>query len=79
MEIGHNEEANYGDNDTGEFNFLIRRNARSEIVGDFLIVDGNSGSSNKDDQAGDEPSKTKTPIHGFIIHHFVMNEKCLCL
>ena len=43
VEIGHDKETDDSSDDAGKFNFFIGRNAVCDIVGDFLIKDGNGG------------------------------------
>ena len=45
MKIGHDKEANTCDDDAGKLNFVIGVNAASEVVSDFLIKYGDSGTS----------------------------------
>ena len=63
MEVGHNEETDDGDNDADEFNFLVRGRATGEIVGDFLIEDGDGGAGGQNEDASQEPTEAKIPIH----------------
>ena len=63
MEVGHDEETNDGDDDADELYFFIRRGATGEIVGDFLIEDGNGGAGGQNEDASQEPTEAKIPIH----------------
>lgn len=47
MEVGHDDKADDSDNNADELNFFIGRNATCEVVGDFLIKDGDGGASGK--------------------------------
>ena len=68
MKISHDKKADTGNDDTDELNLVIRGNAASKIVGDFLVEDGNGGTGYKDKYASKKPSKAKIPIHELIIH-----------
>lgn len=63
MEVGHDEEANDGNDDASEFYFFVRRWATGEIVGDFLIEDGDGGAGGQNEDASQEPTEAKIPIH----------------
>lgn len=68
MEISHDKEADDSDNDTYEFDFLIRGDATGKVVRDFLIKDGNTSTGNQNHNAGKKPSNAKIPVHISIIH-----------
>lgn len=68
MEVSHDEKANDGDDDTGKFDFVIRGNAVCNIVGDFLIENGDGGTGSENKNACKEPTNAKIPVHASIIH-----------
>ena len=65
MEVGHDKETNSGDNDANKLDFLIRRNTRSEIIGDFLIIYSDSCSCDKNNKSSEKPCKVEAPIHRY--------------
>lgn len=56
MEVGHNKEASDGNDDADELYFFIRRGATGEIIGDFLIENGDCGASSENKYSGKEPA-----------------------
>lgn len=63
MEVGHNKKTDDSNDDASEFYFFIRRWATGEIVGDFLIEDGDGGAGGQNEDASQEPTEAKIPIH----------------
>lgn len=43
MKVGHDEETDNGGDNAKEFDFFVGGDATSDIIGDFLIKDGNGG------------------------------------
>ena len=67
MEVGHDEEADAGDNEAPEFAAVVREGTAEHTVGDLAIEEDHSAAGEKDDETADEPADRKSPVHKDII------------
>lgn len=69
MEIGHDDETEDTGDDADEFDFVVAGDAGSEeIVGDLAVKKDYCGAGCENEDAEEEPTYTKIPVHIYIIH-----------
>ena len=67
MEVGHDEKPDGGDDNTPETGAVVRGDAAEHRVGDLTIIENDGAAGDKDEEAENEPSDRKIPIHVVII------------
>ena len=67
MEVGHDEEADAGDDEAPELAAVVREGTAKHAVGDLAIKENHGAAGKKDDEAADEPTDGKSPVHEDII------------
>lgn len=73
MEVGHDEKAKDDDNDADEFRSVVGVDAVGEVVSNRFVEISDGATSGDDEEADEEPSNTKCPVHNAIIPEFFDN------
>ena len=63
MKVGHDDEAKAGDDETPKFNAAIRGDAGGHILGNLAVKKHDGAASGEDQEAYEDPTERKIPIH----------------
>lgn len=63
MEVSHDEAADYGGYDSGEFYVFVGVYAVGEVVADWFIEEDDEAAGDQDQKAEKKPAEIKLPIH----------------